>query len=304
MARFLRSLMLYMLFLLPFYMISTFFWELFVDHPYKPNLVIKPHEGFLSNRLLDLRNTSDVDILFLGSSKAYRGFDNRIFYRSNYKTFNLGSSAQTHIQTNFLLKEHLSQLNPKFIVYEVYPDTFIGDGVESAVNIISSPTSINFNSLRFVWDMNNVKVYNTFLNTITRKIFNIEQKLSYIEGADKYIKGGFVEHISEQDTIIYLPKEKWIPNEKQIEKFDENLNLIRKHNIPYILVLTPYTKKYENLNEIEIFYRTRGEFINFNKTLNFTIKEHFYDGQHLNQKAVTELNSELIKIIKPRFKLN
>jgi len=77
-----------------------------------------------------------VDILFLGSSHSYRGFNPQYF--SGYKTFNLGSSAQTPIQTNLLLKRYLHQLNPKTIVYEVYPISLSIDGVESSSDIIAN----------------------------------------------------------------------------------------------------------------------------------------------------------------------
>lgn len=281
-------------------MISIFLWEVFMVPPFKPNLLFQPNTGFLSNRLEDLKNTSNVDILFLGSSKAYRGFDTRIYSKNDYKSFNLGSSAQKHIQTNYFLKEYLSQLHPKLLIYEVYPDTFVEEGIESAINVISAAPNINSNLIELVWDMNNIKTFNTFLIKLTRNTLKLKREIFYANEIDKYLQGGYVEHSTSFDTIVYFPAEKWVPNEKQIEKFDENLLMLKKYNIPYILLLTPYTKKYKNLEEIEMFFQERGEFINFNKILKFTVKEDFYDGQHLNQNAVNKLNSELLKILNSR----
>ena len=58
--------------------------------------------------------------------------------RNNLKTFNLGSSSQTPIQTKMLLDEHLDRLNPKLVVFEVYPVVFQLEGVESALDFIAN----------------------------------------------------------------------------------------------------------------------------------------------------------------------
>ena len=87
-------------------------------------------------RLNEVKNIKNIDILFLGSSHTYRGFDTRVFKKNGYNSFNLGSSSQSPIQTLTLTKRYLNQLNPKLIVYEVYPTTFTIDGIESSLDII------------------------------------------------------------------------------------------------------------------------------------------------------------------------
>ena len=80
-------------------------------------------------RLKEVKTVKNVDILFLGSSHTYRGFDTSIFHDCGYSAFNLGSSSQTPIQTLTLANRYLKQLNPKLVVLEVYPGNFTGDGV-------------------------------------------------------------------------------------------------------------------------------------------------------------------------------
>ena len=94
--------------------------------------------GHLNSRVKDIKNHSDVDVLFLGSSHAYRGFDPRIFKKHGITSFNLGSSSQTPIQTEILLNRYLNSLNPKLVVYEVYPGFLRNDGVESALDLIAN----------------------------------------------------------------------------------------------------------------------------------------------------------------------
>ena len=90
--------------------------------------------GHMYSRISEIKNQEDVDILFLGSSHAYRGFDTRIFLENGYKSFNLGSSAQTPTQTKVLVERYLGSLNPELVIYEVYPKTFTMDGVESSLD--------------------------------------------------------------------------------------------------------------------------------------------------------------------------
>lgn len=48
-------------------------------------------------RLSEVEDIKNIDILFLGSSHTYRGFDTRIFSKYGYSTFNLGTTSQTPI---------------------------------------------------------------------------------------------------------------------------------------------------------------------------------------------------------------
>src|SRR5215217_8103310 len=77
--------------------------------------------GHLFSRLKELDTVKNVDILFLGSSHAYRGYDVRKFNRLGYSAFNLGSSAQTPVQTELLVKTYLAQLNPKVVILDIHP---------------------------------------------------------------------------------------------------------------------------------------------------------------------------------------
>ena len=104
-----------------------------------PNLRYHPGSGgFLFSRLKEVKTQNNIDLLILGSSHAYRGFDTRIFNNEGINAFNLGSSAQTPVQTNYLLKTYLKQLKPKVVLYEVYPETFTFDGVEAEMDLISN----------------------------------------------------------------------------------------------------------------------------------------------------------------------
>ena len=98
-------------------------------------------------KFIDFLNKSGEDVLIVGSSHAYRGIDPRILERDGITAFNLGSSAQTPINTKVLLHQYLEQINPKLVVYEAYAGTLAIDGVESSLDILSN-NKIDINNLR------------------------------------------------------------------------------------------------------------------------------------------------------------
>ncbi|MEN6461523.1 MAG: hypothetical protein ABFC94_09180 [Syntrophomonas sp.] len=63
----------------------------------------------------------NIDLLFLGSSHAYRSFDPRTFDSElSLNSFNLGNSNQNPIDSYFVLKEALRVSKPRMVVLEVF----------------------------------------------------------------------------------------------------------------------------------------------------------------------------------------
>ena len=157
MKKFILHTCLFLLFASVFYITTIVFCARYAPPWFKPNINYRIGSyGHMSSRLSEIKGYSDVDILFLGSSHAYRGFSTRIFLENGYKTFNLGSSAQTPAQTKVLLNRYLESLNPKMVIYEVYPNTLSTDGVESALDIIANDKN-DLHSLKMALKINNIK---------------------------------------------------------------------------------------------------------------------------------------------------
>jgi len=254
------------------------------------------------SRIHNIRNLKNVDILFLGSSHAYRGFDPRIFSGYGLRTFNLGSSAQSHLQTEVLLRRHLGEINPKLVIYEVYPGTFSSDGVEASLDIIANDKN-DLESIRMAWTQNHIKVYNALIYGFYRDIFrkNVDYKEAEVKGYDKYIKGGFVE----REIMFYEPDEystsNWNLDSQQYAYFENNLLYLRERKIPVILVQAPITKvmysSFLNNKEFDKKMKAHGDYYNFNEILELDDSLHFYNSHHLNQNGVEIFNTKLIEIL-------
>lgn len=302
MKGFITSACLFFTFTILFYSAFLVLWgSNFIPDLLKGNLNYRIDGNFRLS-LNEMKKVKDIDILFLGSSHAYRGFDTRIFEKHGKKVINLGSSAQTPIQTNVLLNRYLNHLNPKLIVYEVYPNIFSSDGVEASLIIIANDKN-DIDSFKMAIDINNAKTYNTLLYTLLRNIFVNKSIYNYqaITGEDKYIKNGFVEKEMKYFKYINYEQNIWKFNEKQFIVFEKILSTLEKKGIKIVFVYAPITpnlyKSYSNNTEYDIIMNKYGEYYNFNTLLNLDDSLHFYDPDHLNQKGVEIFNNKLIEIL-------
>jgi poly-D-alanine transfer protein DltD len=332
MKKFIASIYVFFFCALVFYVAALMLWGSFLPTDFNKNLNYRiGAAGYTYTRLHEVESYSHVNILFLGSSHAYRGFDPRVFATHGYTSFNLGTSSQTPLQTEMLLNKHLAELNPSSVVYEVYPYTFSSDGVESSVDLIAN-SSIDGNTVSMATEVNNIKTYNTLLYAYIKRLFTkekpLQEKLSLVSenGHSKdyttYVPGGFmarrkewfgndslyknktVASISEKGIltdldIIQSTDGKWSPQKKQLAAFERILQMLKARNIKVVLVQTPINSKYYNTikcnKEIDSYFLSKGEYYNFNELMHFDNENDFSDYDHLNETGVTKMNEAFIQ---------
>jgi hypothetical protein len=258
-------------------------------------------DGHTYSRLAEVKTIENVDVLIIGSSHALRGVDTRVFQRHGVEAFNLGTNSQTPIQTKLLLKRYIDRLQPKLLIYDVYPYFFTTDGVESALNIIGCDKNDAW-SVEMAQTIRNWKVYHTLFYGFFRDKFHLND--TYREpatsGSDTYIPGGYVE----REMAYYRPatpvKKEFDFKEQQFAVFDEIINMLHERNIEYILVNAPITHtlhdSYTNWQEYEQRINSRGMYYDFNRLLNLNDSLHFYDGDHLNRNGVEIYSEKLLEI--------
>ena len=63
---------------------------------------------------------NSLDLVFVGSSYAYRSFDAEVFdNKLNVNSFNMGSPLQKPVESYYVLKETLKLQKPSFVIYDV-----------------------------------------------------------------------------------------------------------------------------------------------------------------------------------------
>jgi hypothetical protein len=302
-AKFIKSLFLGLGFAALFYLAMVFLWGKFVPYKsLKTNLNYKlGGYGHSYSRFKDAASIGEVDILFLGSSHAYRGFDTRLFEQHGYKAFNFGTNAQTPVQTKLLIEKYLGKIKPRLVVMEVYPSILTSDGLESSLDIIAND-KITWETIRMCFKINHIKTYNSLLYGLLRQTFHLDD--AYLEPVikenDTYVsKGGFVEKAVMHNANKVHKAESWIIRNYQLEAFKESIEILKQQKIPYLLVQAPITPSlYQskiNNEELDSIYISSGHYINFSKLVTLDDSLHFYDTHHLNKYGVEVFNRKLLE---------
>lgn len=304
MKNFLKNIVLFTLFAGLFYIVLLPIWSC-VMPPFMAknvrNCVNCPRHLF--SRVKEIDNTKNPDILFLGSSHAYRGFDPRVFQKEGLSVFNLGSSAQSPINTKVLLHQYFDKIKPKMVVYEVYAGTLDIDGVESSLDLLSN-NKIDRNAVEMAREIHQLTTYNTLVYGYFRQIFGLNKNFeepATIEN-DTYVKGGFVESKFVKNPLQRETTGSWNINPKQIEYLKENIRFIESRNVPVVLVQAPITKAlYEaktNNHEVDKLLNGLGTYKNFYGEIPLNDTLDFYDSNHLNQSGVVKFNKKFIEYLK------
>jgi hypothetical protein len=304
MKKFLIHMFLFLCFALVGYSALVVVWGEVMPKGFKKNINYRVGSyGHMNTRMKEAKQLENVDVLFLGASDAYRSFDTRVFEANGYNVFNLGSSSQSPLQTEVLLKRYLPTLKPKKVIYAVSPFVLCSDGVESALDLEANE-EIGLNTLKMVVRVNQIKPYNTFIYSAYRQLLrkddNFEEPLETDE--DKYIKGGFVEKKYfdfNSKMKVATTKNDLEFNNKQKRAFENILSMLQSIGAEIILVKTPVAR-YEQYthplwDSIQSYYTTKAPYYNFNQpNMGFVDTLHFNDQYHLNQRGVEKFNAMLI----------
>ena len=254
--------------------------------------------GHICSRVKDIRNYHNVEVLFLGSSHAYRTFDTRFYQANGISCFNLGSSNQTPIQTYALLQDYLDSLNPERVVFEVHQDILNNDGVESAVDLLAN-TPLTPANFRMAMQFKNMKVFNTLLYSFyNQKICHRLEHFvedSVIEQS-AYVPGGYVETHTKSFVRKRYPRRNITIRPEQLAALNKCLNLLKQRHIPYLLV------------EVQDAEQLRKTFLNHPwfeqqmsqlgpyryKILPMTDTVHFSNSNHLFKPGIEMFNIDFL----------
>lgn len=289
-------------------------------------------------RWKDFYEQENIDILFLGSSHAYRSFNPENFDTElKCNTFNLGSSSQSSIESYFALKETLRCYNPKLIVLENYwvlyekrktfdPATYVYDYLEfSPVKIdmlINAFTPEEYLQAQFlsVRYHNNFKELKIIKENVNNKLLDRKQlKIKRSKKGEAYTIKGYVSNeniatnkeLTEENYFKNLQPSEW--NEKTFLYLNKIIMLCRENNIPILLVTAPlppttmqmvndydsiHNKFRDIANQYEITY---VDYNLINKDLRLLTDKHFKDDHHLNTGGANVMNKHLLNIIRPIF---
>ena len=279
-----------------------------------PNAKYTTGKGYYTlSRFREIDKFSNIDILFLGSSQVYRGFDTRQFEQKNLKTFNLGTSAQSPYNSYYLLQDHIDKLKPKYIVMDLYWHMLAKEDVtESTIDLISNH-ELTSNIVKMAWDTHDYTIISSLLsNFISRWHTPLAKVKEKKLPKEVYISGGFVESlIPKEDLSMSNPKKAYqfrnldtklkTASEFQMEYLNKIIALCKQHNTKLVFVLIPVTKEYKNnlanyndyITQITAFAKKNNiPFIDYNTRpdLSLSSSEDFLDKNHLSPYGASKFN--------------
>jgi hypothetical protein len=252
-------------------------------------------------RLRDLHEVDSLDVLILGSSRAYTGFDTRLFNAAGYSAFVLGTDAQTPVQTLMLLQRYLDEIAPRMAIYEINMEGLERDGVESAIDLISSDVT-DEHTWHMVKTINKPMTYHAFLFAMARQAAG--SSIEYEGDLGGYLRGsGYVAGtmMSNQDWHMVFPLREIDVKDFQWDAFLAVLRLLKENNISVMLVQAPIpSEKYlamTNRTSVQLQMQRMATFYAFNDIVALDDSLHFMDSYHLNQNGAEIFTDKVIGLL-------
>lgn len=305
--RFLRDVGVFLLVLVPFYVVLLNMLAFVVPHKLLRNVdyPLAGH-GHMLSRLRDVERTGPVDVLFLGSSHTYRGFDPRIFAAHGWPSFNLGSSGGSPLQTEAMVDRYLERLDPKLVVFEVHPSRFEDEGLESTLDLVANG-GMDARTWELVLHLRHVKALNAALHATVRAVLGLDADLEQPVArlGDLYVGNGYVEHkAAEFEAEGRLKPRMAIYRDDQVAAFERTLAKLRAGGRTVVLVEAPVTKwfraSYGDHDDFAARMKRMAPYMDFSSMAGLEDSLHFYTKGHLDQAGVEIFDAVLIDSLQAR----
>ncbi|HYG50704.1 MAG TPA: hypothetical protein VD905_07360, partial [Flavobacteriales bacterium] len=256
--------------------------------------------GNTYQKFLEFNPEKRYDVLVLGSSHAYRGYDPRIFKSHGLEMFNLGTSAQSALNSYFVAKDYIKPGKVGLVILDVFDGALMSDGLESASDLIANLPGDNN-----VMDMAVACRDPRMLNLLTLRWLDRGNEPLYKDST--YIAKGFSQNT---DSLKHKPSYKNYYKDKEPEKrqlyfLSKILAYFSSNKIPCIMTNYPLPKEWDRkgharfAREIKRLAREwNTDFFDFSGDLDLHPIHHYYDAHHLNQAGVNIYNLFLLEQLK------
>lgn len=236
------------------------------------------------------------DIIFLGSSRAYKGYNPELFEGMN--TWNLGTSNQNIEGSYIILKHYLDSSNCKRLLLDLWFESFMGDGKESTSNLIS-----NLNDDQAALDMALRQKEVASINNWLIRAFSKSYSSFYEE--KNYKSKGFVTDTLEfsEDGIVGFNgriAHYFKPDRKYRNILKDIVALAKERGIEISFCISPTSLSYEKfiheqfLSYINRIVEDNGiELWDCSQVIEDK-RRFFMDDAHLNEEGVKIFNQHVI----------
>ena len=130
-----------------------------------------PLGGSSYNRFREFKPNYFYDILFIGSSRTFRGYDPLIFKEDSLSTYNLGSSNQTLRNSYILAEDLIRSKNTSTLIVDIYSYSLSDISFESSMDLVSNIPNPS-TAMKIQARELDIRTTNNFL----RRLFTLNEK--------------------------------------------------------------------------------------------------------------------------------
>lgn len=236
-----------------------------------------------------------VDILFIGSSHVYQTFDPRLFDKYGIRIFNLASTAQAPLQSYYLQRQFLEELDPTLVVVEIWMALLPNTGSESAIDLIAN-LPISTNLIRMTFATHDIRAYNAFVRRVVEgEAGDPSRREPGLIGNLQYVERGFAEPTGPQAYQAPWEPPTFHINERNLRYLERIAADVRSTGAEIIFVMVPIPP--ESLDMISdrrgIDERLRRfadgigvPYIDFNDVVTLDTERNFAGWHHLSREGV------------------
>lgn len=235
------------------------------------------------------------DVVIVGSSHAYRGYDPALFAEHGYRAYNLGSSAQSPMNSYYIVEQYLDSSNTGLLIFDVYDGAFEVSGLESTADLTQNISS-DLAAMKMACALKDPRG----MNMLTLRAIQSGAEPIYTD--EGKTSAGFTGVSDSVETELnYAIGGKQRPELPQGQYLEKLLNLCRERHIPVVLTNHPFPKEKDDGRHAHFatwINETAGpfgvEYLDFAFDHSLHSKHHFYDQSHLNLAGVAQFNPQLI----------
>ena len=262
--------------------------------------------GDAYQKFIEFDSTKGHQIVFLGSSRAYRHYDPAIFEKAGITSFNLGTSSQ-HITDAYQIVEHyINGRNTQILMYDLYLGAIRENSIESSSTLIEN-VSKNEAALDIALNLKDSRALNLY---VARRF---TENIKSMYPAENYKGKGFCtknDSFAKKELALLDKEVKGEPEklkEEELVHLEEFILKCKEKGVQLVLVNSPNSKYYyENqhavfLSQIQpILAKYDVPFFDYSHKLGLSTQTYFYDRSHMNYEGVKLFNARLIKDLKSK----
>ncbi len=266
---------------------------------YRTNDYYQLKGGVSYTKFKDWADGARYDVVVIGSSHAYRGYDPRIFEERGYSMFNMGSSAQSPLSTYAVLEGYVTKERAPLVVIDVYENAFDHPGVESVSDLTRNMDS-DRSALHLAAAFRDLRGINMF----TLRMMDKGAPASWEHR--QYIGNGAAISTDSADASVKYPGPRpFEMNDRQLERFLSCLDLCAERGLRVVLCSHFYPQQGE-LRRHAAFVSTmdsilaerypagRPAWFDFADTPGINDQDHFCDHNHLNAAGARIFGNMLV----------